>query len=188
MESFGKLLTSAQTIGLPVSATSSLSSTTTAQGQVTSATSSASPNVQSTNDKDASQSSGGLSSGGKIGIAISMALLGTVLIASILVFFSHRKRKQKDAENIAHMNSSTMRSDKSQADTLQGNSMPRTPNGQTQPVPDHTVSPISPLRSPPGRQENGRPSAFAELDGEKGSVQELHDHPKSMYEMPSQRS
>ena len=32
MESFGKLLTSAQTIGLPVSATSSLSSTTTAQG------------------------------------------------------------------------------------------------------------------------------------------------------------
>lgn len=117
-----------------------------------------------------------------------MALLGTVLIASILVFCSHRKRKQKDAENMADMNSSTVKSDKSQPEIRGGNPVPQTPNGRTETAPALMSSPVSPLQSPVGQQVNGRPSAFAELEGEKGPLPELHDHPKSTYEMSSQRS
>jgi hypothetical protein len=178
-------LTRPKTSSPASSATSS--SATVAQGQVTPT---ASSGAQPTSDAENAGSSGGLSNGGKAGLAIGMAVFGVVSIASILVFCSNRsrKRKQKDAEKkLANIGGSDTTSDKALPEVHRGAPVPVVPNRLPElPVVEDVLpvsSPDNPSRTPMSQHTGMRSPAFAELEGERGSRREHRPLHKFVHEL-----
>jgi hypothetical protein len=178
--------TSTPASSTPASSTTS-GSATVAQGQ---GTSTASSGAQSTTDVDNVGSSGGLSNGGKIGLAVGMAVFGVVSIASVLVFCSNRgrKRKQKDAEKkLANIGGSDTTSDKALPEVYRGAPTPVAPNRRPNLTVVEDVLPVNssdnPSRTPVSQLTGMRSPAFAELEGGQGPTQEYRPLNKPVHEL-----
>jgi hypothetical protein len=142
-------------------------------------------------DNDNLGASSDLSSGGKIGFAVSMAVLGSVVIASVLLSCRNREQKRKDAEqgNMPAISVSSVLADESNLKAYRGTPTPNTPSWATRLWSMRTTSPVSPRqyapRAPLSHRLSRRSRTFAELQGGTGPLKELHPLHRPVHELPS---
>jgi cbb3-type cytochrome oxidase subunit 3 len=156
-------------------------SPTNAQGPVASVTSAstssplATPSAAPSSGEDAIPGdSDAMPAGAKIGLAIGVAAVGVVSVAGILVFYSSRRRKQKDAENrVLKMNNPTVAAGRGAPEIFRGATATVAPSAWASGVPICNGSVVSSPRNRPSSPMNGlsytKPPTFAELDSGEGS-------------------